>query len=195
MIVAGTDLIGPRSDFAPFAVKHVPYLFFTNATHKDYHGQGDTAARVDYTALAQEAAVIEQIVKDAARLPAKPQFLEDPIYPASEADTLEKEIALVEKERKDLPQAYRLMFSDLRERIKSDKSREIPQMAATAMLALATPRLSYYPLAFYLGPFYESQNNKNIAAAIYEEAVKWAEPGFGKRELERKVQSLRPKQF
>src|SRR5882672_5210998 len=38
MLVAGTDLIGPRSDFAPFALKHIPYLFFTHATHKDYHG-------------------------------------------------------------------------------------------------------------------------------------------------------------
>ena len=64
------------------------------------------------------------------------------------------------------------MFDDLRERIKTDKSRDTPQMAATAMLALATPKLSYYPLAFYLGPFYESQNLRNIAAAIYEEAAK-----------------------
>ena len=83
MIVAGTDLIGPRSDFAAFAVKHVPYLFFTNATHKDYHGQGDTAARVDFTSLAQEAAVIEQIVKDTARLSTNPitwkiQFIRPP---------------------------------------------------------------------------------------------------------------------
>src|SRR2546423_874653 len=38
MFVVGSDLIGPRSDFAPFAVKHVPYLFFSHATHKDYHG-------------------------------------------------------------------------------------------------------------------------------------------------------------
>jgi len=98
----------------------------------------------------------------------------------------------VEKERKDLPQAYRLMFDDLRERIKSDKSRETPQMAATAMLALATPKLSYFMLAFYLGPFYEAQNKRNIAAAVYEEAIKWSEPGFGRRELEKKVQSLRP---
>lgn len=191
MIVAGTDLIGPRSDFAAFAVKHIPYLFFTNATNKDYHGQGDTAARVNFTDLAEEAAVIEQIVKDAARL-AKPEYLEEPVYPASEAEALDKEIALVEKEKKDLPEAYRLMFNDLRERIKTDKSRDIPQMAATAMLALATPKLSYYPLAFFLGPFYESLNKRNIAAAAYEEALKYSEPGFGKQALERKVQSLRP---
>src|SRR5208283_4575201 len=48
MLMAGTDLVGPRSDFAPFALKHIPYLFFTNATHQDYHGSGDTAAKVDF---------------------------------------------------------------------------------------------------------------------------------------------------
>jgi hypothetical protein len=192
MIVAGTDLIGPRSDFAAFAVKHIPYLFFTNATNKDYHGQGDTPARVNFSELAQEAALIEHIVEDTARLPEKPKYLDDPIYPASEPEALDKEIALVEKEKKDLPEAYRLMFDDLRQRIRTDKSRETPQMAATAMLALATPKLSYYPLAFYLGPFYESLNNRKIAAAVYEEALKYSEPGFGKQALERKVQSLRP---
>jgi hypothetical protein len=193
MILAGTDLIGPRSDFAAFAVKHVPYLFFTDATHKDYHGQGDTPDRVDYKSLGDQAALIEQIVTDIARLPAQPKYLDEPIYPVSEGGNLEKEVALVEKERKDLPEAYRLMFDDLRERIKKDKSREVPEMAATAMLSLATPRLSYYPLAFYLGPFYEAQNQKKIAAAVYEEAIKYSDPGFGKRELERKVQSLRPR--
>src|SRR5262249_34529422 len=122
MVIAGTDLIGPRSDFAPFAVKHVPYLFFTNATNKDYHDKGDTPDHVNYTSLAQQAAVIEQIVKDTAQLAAKPKYQDEPTYPASEAGTLDKEIALVENERKDLPEAYRLMFDDLRERIKSDTS-------------------------------------------------------------------------
>jgi Zn-dependent M28 family amino/carboxypeptidase len=53
MLVAGTDLIGPRSDFAGFALKRVPYLFFTHATHKDYHGPADTADRVNYAKLAR----------------------------------------------------------------------------------------------------------------------------------------------
>jgi hypothetical protein len=192
MIVAGTDLIGPRSDFAAFAVQRVPYLFFTSATHKDYHGEGDTPDRVNFTTLAEEANVIEQIVKDTAQLPARPQYLDEPIYPSSESVTLDKEIALVEKERKVLPEAYRLMFNDMKERIKTDKSRETPQMATTAMLGLATPKLSYFMLTFYLGPFYESLGKRDIAAAIYEEAIKWSEPGFGRRDLERKVQALRP---
>src|SRR5207244_6459886 len=122
----------------------------------------------------------------------RPQYVDEPIYPVSEEETLDREIALVEKERKDLPEAYRLMFPDLRDRVKAAKSREAPQMAASAILALATPRLSYFMLAFYLGPFYEAQNKRDIAAAVYEEAVKFSEPGFDREELQRKVKSLRP---
>ena len=65
-------------------------------------------------------------------------------------------------------------------------------MATTAMLALATPRYSYFMLAFYLGPFYEAENKRDIAAAVYEEAIKWSEPGAARRELEQKVRTLKP---
>src|ERR1041384_3853208 len=75
MLVVGTDLIGPRSDFAGFGLKHVPYLFFTHATHKDYHGPGDTADRVDYGRLAQDSQYIAQVVEDIARLQSRPQVL------------------------------------------------------------------------------------------------------------------------
>jgi len=191
MLVAGTDLIGPRSDFTSFAVKHVPYLFFTDGTHKDYHGEGDTAAKVDYPHLAQDAAVIAQIAKDIGRLSTKPQYLDDPIYPKVETEALEKQFTQVERERKDLPAAYRLMFADLRTRLKTDTTREAPQMAATALLALATPRLSAMMLTFFLGPFYEGEKKTEIAIAIYEEAIKYSEDGAGRRELERKVKALR----
>src|SRR5437773_7221800 len=69
MIVAGTDLIGPRSDFAGFGLTKVTHLCFTHATHKDYHGPGDTADRVNYTKLAQDVQLIAQIVEDIGRLP------------------------------------------------------------------------------------------------------------------------------
>src|SRR3989442_14488006 len=75
MFVVGTDLIGPRSDFAPFAVKHVPYLFFSHATHKDYHGPGDTADHVNYTKLAEDATFIAQITEELARLQTAPKYL------------------------------------------------------------------------------------------------------------------------
>src|SRR2546427_9221210 len=94
MLVAGTDLIGPRSDFAPFAVKHVPYLFFTHATHKDYHGPGDTVDRLNYTKLAQDTDFIGQIVEDIARLQTQPKYLSEPIYPSGEAAALQNELAV-----------------------------------------------------------------------------------------------------
>jgi len=190
MLVAGTDLIGPRSDFAPFALKRIPYLFFTNGTHKDYHGEGDTPTRLDYTRLAQDAAIIAQIAKDTARLSARPKYLPDPSYPPSETDAIEKQFAQAEKERKDLPEAYRLMFADLRARIRTDKTREAPQLAVTALLALATPRLSSYMLSYMLGPFYEGQNKRDIAIAVYEEASKWSDEAT-RKELEEKVRRLR----
>src|SRR5262249_54700444 len=117
MLVVGTDLIGPRSDFAGFGLKHVPYLFFTHATHKDYHGPDDTADRVNYARLAQDSQLIAQIVQDIVRAQPQPKFLATPVYPPGETNALLHELEVVEKERKDLPQAYRLMFADFKARL------------------------------------------------------------------------------
>src|SRR2546426_5086385 len=190
MLVAGTDLIGPRSDFAPFAVKHVPYLFFTHATHKDYHGPGDTAERVNYTKLAEDSQFIAQIIQDIGRLPSQPKFLDAPVYPTGEIAALQHELDLVEKERNDLPQAYRLMFADFRARLKSDDTRELRRIATSALLALATPRLSGFMVSFYLGPYYERENRPDIAAAIYEEALKSETDASERRDLEDKIKTL-----
>jgi hypothetical protein len=191
MLIAGTDLIGPRSDFAPFGVKRVPFLFFTHATHKDYHGPGDTADRVNYAKLAQDSDLIGQIVQDIARLDAPPKFLDAPLYPAGETTALLQELDLVEKEYKDLPPAYRMMFADFRTRLKSDDTREVRRIATSALLALATPRFSGFMVSFFLGPYYERENRPEIAAAIYEEALKWTTDSSERRDLEEKIHSLR----
>jgi len=191
MLVAGTDLIGPRSDFAPFALKHIPYLFFTHATHKDYHGPGDTADRVNYGKLAQDATVIEQIVEDIARLRAPPKFLDQPVYPPSETAALRRELDLVQKERTDLPAAYRMMFEDFKSRLQKDDSREVRRVATSGLLALATPRVSSFMLVFILGPYYEREDQREIAAAIYEEAIKFTPDASSRRELDEKIKTLR----
>jgi len=191
MLVVGTDLIGPRSDFAGFGLKKVPYLFFTHATHKDYHGPGDTADRVDYTKLAQDSDLIAQIIQDICGLPAQPKFLDTPVYPTGEIAGLQHELELVEKERKDLPQAYKLMFADFKARLKSDDSRELRRIATSALLALATPRLSGFMVSFFLGPYYERENRKDIAAAVYEEALKQETDPSERRDLEEKIKTLR----
>jgi hypothetical protein len=191
MLVIGTDLIGPRSDFAGFGLKRVPYLFFTHATHKDYHDPGDTPDRVDYTRLAQDSQLIAQIIQDIARLQSPPKYLNSPVYPPAEIGALEHELDLIEKERTDLPQAYRMMFSDFRARLKADDTRELRRIATSALLALATPRLSGFMVSFFLGPYYERENRRDIAAAIYEEALKSETDPSERRALEEKIQALR----
>lgn len=191
MIIAGTDLIGPRSDFAGFGLKQVPYLFFTHATHKDYHGTGDTADRINYAKLAQDTDLIAQIVEDIGRLPSPPKYLAQPVYPAGENEALLRELDLVQKERPDLPQAYRLMFADFRARLKSDKTRELRRLATTALLALATPSSSGLLVSYYLGPYYERENRRDIAAALYEEALKWESDPSDRRDLQQKIETLR----
>jgi hypothetical protein len=191
MFVVGTDLIGPRSDFAGFGLKRVPYLFFSHATHKDYHGPGDTADRVNYTRLAQDSQLLVQIIEDVARLTVQPKFIDVPVYPPNEIAVLQRELDLVEKERKDLPQAYRLMFADFKARLKSDNSRELRRIATSALLALATPRLSGFMVNFFLGPYYEREDRRDIAIAIYEDALKLETDPQERRELEEKIQTLR----
>ena len=191
MLVIGTDLIGPRSDFAGFGVKRVPYLFFTHATHKDYHGVGDTAERVNYTKLAEDSDLVAQIIQDISALPSQPKFLDTPVYPLGEAAALEHELDIVEQERPELPPAYRLMFADFRTRLKSDATRELRRIATSALLALATPQLSSFMVTFYLGPFYERENRPEIAAAVYEEGLKWETDPSERRALQEKIQALR----
>jgi len=173
MLVAGTDLIGPRSDFAPFALKHVPYLFFSHATHQDYHGTGDTPDKINYPRLTQDSTLIGNIIRDIAQLKTKPSYRE-PVYPATEVDTLLRVLKQVKAEKKDLPRGYVLAFNDLEKRITTDKSRETLQVAASALLAIATPRFSPFMLDFVVGPFYERHNQPEIVAAIKEESARWS---------------------
>ena len=97
---------------------------------------------------------------------------------------------LIERERKDLSTAYRTMFQDFKSRLPMDDSREERRVATSALLALATPRLSSFMLMFIVGPFYEREGQREIAAAVYEEALKWADDS-SRRDLEEKVKSLR----
>ena len=91
-----------------------------------------------------------------------------------------------------MPPAYRLMFEDFKARLQNDNSREIRRVATSALLALATPRLSSFMLTFILGPFYEREAyGHEIAAAIYEEAVKWTDDSSTRSELQEKIESLR----
>ena len=169
-LVAGADLIGPRSDFAPFAAHEVPFIFFSHATHKDYHGAGDRPELLDYPKLSQDSNLIERMIVDIARLKTKPVYLDKPVYPAKEAETLLKVMRRVRNERPNLPMAYRLVFDDLERRTQTDRSRSTLNVAASTLLALATPRLSSFLLDYVVIPAYEKDQKIEIARALTEES-------------------------
>jgi hypothetical protein len=171
MLVAGADLIGPRSDFAPFAGYKVPFIFFSHATHKDYHGAGDRPELLDYEKLTQDSNLIGRMIADIAKLRTKPVYLETAVYPAREVDTLLKLMKAARAQKPDLPMAYRLVFDDLEKRVLTDRSRATLNVAASALLALATPRLSPTALEFLVIPAYEKDNKPEIVRALREEAA------------------------
>ena len=174
MLVAGTDLIGPRSDFAGFARNKIPFLFFSHATHKDYHGMGDRPELLDYPKMAMDLQTIENLIVDIARSPKKFVYLDKPVYSPREVETLLQIIQAVKLERPDLPAGYRLALADLEQRIRTDHSRATMNVAASTLLALATPRLSSFLLEFIVAPAYLKENKPEIAKALMEEAARSA---------------------
>jgi hypothetical protein len=66
-----------------------------------------------------------------------------------------------------------MVFADLEKRIQTDQSRSTMNIAASALLALATPRLSSFMLEFIVAPAYQRDNKPEIAKALLEEAARW----------------------
>ena len=44
---------------------------------------------------------------------------------------------------------------------------------------------------FIVGPYYEREGMKEIAASVYEEALKWTEDDGDRRDIEEKIKELR----
>jgi Peptidase family M28 len=172
MLVAGVDLIGPRSDFVGFARNKIPFLFFSHATHKDYHGPGDRPELLDYARMAEDADLIALMIADLARLPKNPVYLDQPVYPAREAETLVQVIGQVKQEKPDLPKVYQQVLTDLEQRIKTDRSRATLNVGASTLLAVATPRMSAFLLELIVAPAYAKDNKPEIARALLEEAAR-----------------------
>ena len=190
MLLLGTDLLGPRSDFAPFAARGIPYLFFTNGTHKDYHGTNDTSDLIRYDYLTTDTETIYEVLLDLASGDFSPVYLKEPIYPNGEVEKLISFMEDFQEEHLDLSFAYTLLFEDLYDRLVEEPSRQNLRLASTVILSAATPRASSFSLNYMIGPFYEAEGEKLIALAIYREAVKWTANPFDRKSIEEKIQSL-----
>lgn len=190
LVPLGTDLLGSRSDFAPFAALSIPYLFFTNATHEDYHGPGDTPAKLDYDRLLSDTETVRSVIVDIAALDSAPVYLGTPSYPAREAEQLRAYMDAIEAEHEALSPVYPALFDDLGGRLETDPTRETLRLATSVMLAAATPRMSSFGLAYLIGPLYEAEGKTALAIAVYQEAVLRMPNEFARRPIEEKIRAL-----
>lgn len=74
----GADLIGPRSDFAPFGKRKVPFLFFSTGVHPDYHRATDTADKIDYAKAAKVSELVVRSVRHWADAQQLPKWQDEP---------------------------------------------------------------------------------------------------------------------
>ena len=185
----GTDLIGARSDFAPFATRGVPYLFFTNATHADYHGTGDTPDRIRFDELADDVATIRAVITDIAALDEDPVFLDTPEYPPLEANALGEMLTRVEESRA-VDDDFRVLFADARRRLEADPGRVNLRLATELLLGAATPRFSFFSLAYMLAPLYESEGAPDLALAAYRAALDVAPDAGTRAGVESRIEDL-----
>lgn len=84
----GVDLIGMRSDYAPFYSEKVPFAFFSGGEHPDYHRPGDTADRLDYSRAAAVANLICELCDRVANDDVTPAWTDKPAPDLAEARTL-----------------------------------------------------------------------------------------------------------
>jgi hypothetical protein len=74
----GADLVGSRSDYAPFRDRRVPFLFFSTGQHPDYHRPTDVPDKVDYQKLRHISLWISDLTFRLADDTAAPAWNENP---------------------------------------------------------------------------------------------------------------------
>jgi hypothetical protein len=84
--MVGSDLLViDRSDYGPFRLRQVPYLFFSTGESPRYHTSQDTPESLDYPKLEAISQVIQGVVTRAADADARPSWREEPEHDLAEA--------------------------------------------------------------------------------------------------------------
>jgi hypothetical protein len=84
----GADLIGSRSDYAPFRDRHTPFLFFSTGTHADYHKPTDLPDRIDYEKMRKISLWISDLTWRVANDQQAPNWEEKGIADLEEVRTI-----------------------------------------------------------------------------------------------------------
>ena len=86
----GVDVVGTRSDYAPFRSRHVPFLFFSTGESREYHSPRDVAETLNYPKLREATELIGDLVEQVAesRGEASPSWSERPEHSLEEVRTI-----------------------------------------------------------------------------------------------------------
>lgn len=86
LALVGSDLLLiDRSDYGPFRLRKVPYLFFSTGENPCYHQPTDVAETIDYPKFEATCRVIHRVVDRAARAETLAGWAAKPEYPPGEA--------------------------------------------------------------------------------------------------------------
>ncbi len=90
-----------RSDYVPFRVAKVPYVFFSTGESLDYHQPTDTADRLSFDKLHREAQFLLSSCRAIAEAP-RAKFLDKPALRVEEASTVETVLGQILANRQKL---------------------------------------------------------------------------------------------
>ncbi len=95
LATVGADLIGSRSDYAPFRDEEVPFLFLSSGVHPDYHRPSDTAEKIDYAKVVKAAEIMVSFAKHFSAAVQRPKYQSHLITSVDELKTVRSVIAVL----------------------------------------------------------------------------------------------------
>jgi hypothetical protein len=114
----GSDvLLLDRSDYGPFRIRRVPYLFFSTGENPCYHRPTDTADTVDYSQVEAISRIILDVVRRTANADSVPRWSSEPDHSIDEAVAVRGVLRTLLEHRDELkikPVVATLMANTLR---------------------------------------------------------------------------------
>ncbi|MBI6546802.1 MAG: M28 family peptidase [Cyanobacteria bacterium NC_groundwater_1444_Ag_S-0.65um_54_12] len=175
-----TEVIGPRSDYVPFAAARVPHLFFFNGTHIDYHNTGDTPEKLDYQRLAADGTLVAGMVKQLAAAPQRPAFRKLPGLP-DDLPVLRGLWRELTPRWSSLPASLSAEVPALSKALASKPNRRQLMRAFDIIAAAATPWCGEMFVAEEYGDQLFNRGERHAAAAAYRKAANVVRAPVGRR--------------
>jgi hypothetical protein len=99
----GSDLLLiDRSDYSPFRLRRIPFLFFSTGENPCYHSPSDTADTIDYPKLEANSRMIYAVVRRAIQADRRPGWLAVPDHGMDEARTIHEVFRILLDHRESL---------------------------------------------------------------------------------------------